>query len=507
MLVVLAVAVVAAAPARAAALRTSGWQWTAQSIAPGVTVKVGVLAAASAPFWTVTIDAPATSSLTGQPTVAELGTQQWAQDTAVRLRAAGYLPRVDVVDWPSFTDTPQGVEGFRVRTGVYGSQADALAAVGTLKAAGFTTAAAEWTGYDADQAPDAEQVHVAIIDPSRFHGEIEATHDGAVAQREKTSAIAAKLGALVAVNGGFFVTSDADGYQGVSSGLAVYGGTLESQSVGARAALVLGRRGGRIDNLVSTVTLRAGRAAHAVEGVNRKPGLARDCGRPGLQPTSRPRQDFTCTSTDELVLFTPEFGAALPTGPGAQVALDAHGTVIAAGPRGGAVAAGAQVVQGIGTSASWLTAHAPVDTRPTLAQQIRDAASGARVDAEGIVSAAPVLLRDGQLAIDADTEGVLDAHDLSFGYAWAEQRQPRTMAGIDGHGRLLLVTVDGRQPGTSEGVTIQEGGRLMRELGAVDAMNLDGGGSSAMAVNGLLVNHPSDATGERAIGDAVVVRP
>jgi exopolysaccharide biosynthesis protein len=96
-------------------------------------------------------------------------------------------------------------------------------------------------------------------------------------------------------------------------------------------------------------------------------------------------------------------------------------------------------------------------------------------------------------------------HDLSFGYAWAEQRQPRTMAGIDRDGRLLLVTVDGRQPGTSEGVTIEEGARLMRELGAIDAMNLDGGGSSAMAVDGMLVNHPSDATGERAIGDAVVV--
>jgi exopolysaccharide biosynthesis protein len=116
-----------------------------------------------------------------------------------------------------------------------------------------------------------------------------------------------------------------------------------------------------------------------------------------------------------------------------------------------------------------------------------------------------VLLRQGGLAIDGNTEGVIDVHDLSFGYAWAEQRQPRTMAGIDRDGRLLLVTVDGRQPGISEGVTIEEGAHLMRELGAVDAMNLDGGGSTAMAVDGMLVNHPSDATGERPIGDAVVV--
>jgi len=498
------VAIAAAVPT-AAADTTSGWQWMSESVAPGVTVEVGVLQAATAPFWTATVDAPATNSLTGQPTVAELGTQQWAQDTTERLRAAGYEPRVDAVDWPAFTDTPRGVEGFRVRTGSYATQADALAAVATLKAAGFSTAAAEWTGYDADQALDAQRVHVAIIDPRTFHGSVAATHDGTVAQREKTSTIAAKTGALVAVNGGFFVTSDADGYQGVPSGLAVYERRLESESVGARAALVLGGRGARIENLVSTVTVRAAGSVHSVEGVNRKPGVVRDCGRPGLSPTSRPRQDFTCTSGDELVLFTAEFGASLPTGPGAQVVLDARGTVVSAGDRGGNVPAGGSVVQGIGASASWLAGHAPVGTRPALDEQVRDAASGARVEPDGIVSAAPVLVRHGRLAIDGDTEGVIDVHDLSFGYAWAEQRQPRTMAGIDGTGRRLLVTVDGRQPRTSEGVTIEEGARLMRELGAVDAMNLDGGGSSAMAVDGMLANHPSDSSGERPIGDAVVV--
>jgi exopolysaccharide biosynthesis protein len=81
------------------------------------------------------------------------------------------------------------------------------------------------------------------------------------------------------------------------------------------------------------------------------------------------------------------------------------------------------------------------------------------------------------------------------------------MAGIDGNGRLILVTVDGRQPTVSEGVTISEGAALMRSLGAVSAMNLDGGGSTAMAVNGTLVNHTSDQTGERPDGDFVVAIP
>jgi hypothetical protein len=125
----------------------------------------GQHARSTAPYWAVTIDAPATNSLTGQPTVAELGSSQWAQDVAARLTSAGYQPRVDIVAWPAFADTSHGAEGYRVRTGRYGTSADAQAAVASLKAAGFTTAASEWTGYDADQAPDAQSVHVAVIDP------------------------------------------------------------------------------------------------------------------------------------------------------------------------------------------------------------------------------------------------------------------------------------------------------------------------------------------------------
>jgi hypothetical protein len=236
-----------------------------------------------------------------------------------------------------------------------------------------------------------------------------------------------------------------------------------------------------------------------VEGLNRKPGVIRDCGRPDAQPTTAPRQDVTCTSTDELVAFTAEFGADLPTGTGVQVTLDAAGKVTAVGARGGRVPAGGTVVQGIGTSAGWVAAHATTGAHLVL--------DGLRLPAgESIASAAPVLLRHGRLAIDAATEGTVDPRDLSFGYAWAEQRQPRTMAGIDARGRLLLVTVDGRQPGVSEGFTLEEEARFLQSLGAVDAMNLDGGGSTAMAVSGALVNHPSDAAGERAVGDVLVVR-
>ncbi|MEY9855510.1 hypothetical protein ABH935_001114 [Catenulispora sp. GAS73] len=101
------------------------------------------------------------------------------------------------------------------------------------------------------------------------------------------------------------------------------------------------------------------------------------------------------------------------------------------------------------------------------------------------------------------TAARLQAH----GFQWANARQPRTMAGTDAKGDLLLVTVDGRQTAGSEGFTLYEEAEFMRSLGAVQALNLDGGGSTAMAVDGKLVTNPSDATGERAVGDTVQVLP
>lgn len=47
----------------------------------------------------------------------------------------------------------------------------------------------------------------------------------------------------------------------------------------------------------------------------------------------------------------------------------------------------------------------------------------------------------------------------------------------------------------------------MRGLGAVDAMNLDGGGSTSFVVNGQTINDPSVATGARPVGDSVVIVP
>jgi hypothetical protein len=357
----------------------------------------------------------------------------------------------------------------------------------------------------------AEQVREVIIDPRRYHGTIMATHHGAVARRQGTSSVARALHATVAVNGGFFVISGADGYPGAPAGLAVYRGGLASMSAGARAALVLGAGRPRIERLQSAVMVRDGQSWRAVQGINRIPGVIRNCGRPDSVPFRRPRQDVTCTSRSELVLFTPQLGAATPAGPGAQVVLGPRGFVLAAwhGRRTARqVRRGHLVIQGIGAMAGWLRRHAAVGRHLTVTRKLATP-GGRRVPLRrglSIVSGAPMLVRAGRTWIDAAAEGVIDPADRSFNYAWARLRQPRTIAGVGRRGQLLLVTVDGRRPGVSDGATLAEEAALMRSLGAVSALNLDGGGSTAMAVRGVLVNSPSDGA-ERADGDFVVAVP
>jgi exopolysaccharide biosynthesis protein len=487
-------------------------QWSTQTIAPGVQVSTVTLTNPSAsPFWTVTLEEPVTSTVTGSPADDEVETNTWAQSTAGQLTGDGFTPRVEAVPWPDYADTPHGLMGYRVRVGQYPTQAAAETEAAAISAEGFTDTV-EWTGYDASTAPNLDNIHVAVIDPRAFSGTIEATHDGNVAQRLTTSSVAAQLGSLVATNGGFFVTSNSDGVQGTQSGLGVYDGQLESLSAGARAALVIQDNGKKVQvaNLYSAASVSVPGASYSVQGVNRVPGIVRDCGRPGATPTTHPEQDIDCYETNDLVLFTGEFGAALPTGAGTQVVLGASGTVVSVGARGGSVPAGDEVLQGIGTAATWLSAHAVVGKAIAVHESVRNVANGQEIPlvaGTSITSAAPVLLRNGQIDIDAAAEGVVDPQDLSFDYQWANVRQPRTMAGIDAHGDIILVTVDGRLTDGSEGFTLVEEAEFMRSLGAVDALNLDGGGSTAMAVNGQLVNNTSDATGERAVGDTVQVLP
>jgi Phosphodiester glycosidase len=107
------------------------------------------------------------------------------------------------------------------------------------------------------------------------------------------------------------------------------------------------------------------------------------------------------------------------------------------------------------------------------------------------IGGAPLLLQDG---------AILGQCNSACG------PQPRTGVGVTASGKILLVVVDGRQPRWSLGPSVTEFAAIMKDLGAVTALNLDGGGSSEMVVNGQVVNRPSDGR-ERSIVSAILVLP
>lgn len=120
------------------------------------------------------------------------------------------------------------------------------------------------------------------------------------------------------------------------------------------------------------------------------------------------------------------------------------------------------------------------------------------------VGGRPVLVRDSSLVPEVDTEGQP---------GFANSRHPRTAVGIaEGGRRLFLVVVDGRRKPYSDGMTLRELGNLFLALGAPEAINLDGGGSTTLVFadpksGGTLrvANQPSDSAGERAVGDALAI--
>jgi Phosphodiester glycosidase len=116
-------------------------------------------------------------------------------------------------------------------------------------------------------------------------------------------------------------------------------------------------------------------------------------------------------------------------------------------------------------------------------------------DAMDIVSGSALILQHGGIQYDPGCNA-----DLC-------RRNPRTAVGITGKGRVILLVVDGRTS-ISVGFTLYQLAREMKALGAVDAVNLDGGGSATMWVRGLgVVNHPTDSTGERPVSNAIVILP
>jgi hypothetical protein len=337
---------------------------------------------------------------------------------------------------------------------------------------------------------------------------------GRVGERRRPSSVARRLRAVAAVNGGYF------GGDGDPVGVLATGGRLLSEPVGGRSALLLGAAGPpRVAALRFAGSVQAGGAAQLLDGVNRRPGVVPACGgRGGDRPTERPDAVTTCTDPSELVLFTPEWRGRTPSGSAGRAARGSAaridvvlegGVVTSVRRRAGTVVPpGGAVLAGTGDAARMLYAAAPPGAALGVDLAVRTARSPLGTEALfAAVGGGPQLLARGRPRVRGAAEGFDPLSAPWFHGSFVAARHPRTLAGVRADGGLLLVTVDGRRPGWSAGVTLPEAARVMRSLGARDALNLDGGGSTAMVVRGRTVNRPSDQAGERPVSDVLAVLP
>lgn len=487
------------------------------TLQPGVTLTTIVRGQAGPEsFWTVEVAIPSSSPDPDAPATA-LSDQATADATAARLRTAGLDPRVENVPTPKLADAGGGSLGYRVRLGSFATKAEADGLRTKVIAAGLggSSLYTGWDGEPDDVSGSTGPWHVQVltIDPKKFHGGLDATYGPDIEARETTSALATLTGATAAVNAGFFVLDPKAGAPGDPAGVAVYDGRLVSEPTAGRPALVIGdnARGTAVERFHWRGEVRGVGQPLPLDGLNRVPGLIRNCGGTADDlPTAMPLHDVTCTDADELIAFDASYATATPSGPGAEVIVDRHGvvTAIRTTTRGGAIPEGGRTVQATGTQVAPLLAAAKIGKRLEISASLVDTRGhDVRLSPRTtIVNGGPELVRDGRLLATPKADGMAPADNPSFYYGWVHKRNPRTIAGVDAQGRTVLITADGRNV-DGLGLGIGEAAAVAKSFGLRNAINLDGGGSTTMVANNKVLNTPSDATGERPVGDALVITP
>ena len=298
--------------------------------------------------------------------------------------------------------------------------------------------------------------------------------------RERVTQIEKDVGAsatVVGINGDLFRAVDAS-----PAGIVMSGGVLSHRPSPGRSSIGVDTAGAlHVDRLRFFGTWKGTGQRRPVAGLNETP-LA-----------------------GQVVLFTPAYGRPVPRVPGAaEVVLqpfpaaapntDLTSAVAAVGAGGGEpIPPDGAVLMAAGSAAKSLQAEAPVGTPMTLRLILQPAWSGMTAALGG----GPLLVRDGK-AIFRSLE--------DFTNEQVAARSPRAGVGQLADGRVLLVAVDGRQPGYSVGLTSFELAQTMQRLGAVTAAALDSGDSVTAAFDGQLLNKPSDPSGERAVKEALLVQ-
>lgn len=332
-------------------------------------------------------------------------------------------------------------------------------------------------------------VRVLTIDPTVADGYLTTAHGSSVATTEPVTKLTRDAGALAGVNASYFALGSR--MPGNPVGLTVAAGKVLSDPSGMSREVTLlvdsGRNQLRVAKLRwAGLLIGENGAALKLTKVNALPRVPKSCRTAWSQ--SR------CEARGQIAAFTSRFGTSTPSGVGTEVLLDRAGcTVRVQKHRGLRLGRGQSSIQATGADARGLRAMAKYGCIQ-IENSLRDA-KGEKVELTPTTSAVTgrfQLLDSGRIVAPVRRPGDFFS------------RHPRTIAGTTWDGKIVLATVDGRST-RSVGVTLREAGKIARALGMRDAVNLDGGGSTTMAIRGKLANKVSGRR-ERAVSDALVWR-
>lgn len=279
-----------------------------------------------------------------------------------------------------------------------------------------------------------------------------------LASKSTITTLARKNNSLVAINGTYFKPQT-----GVPLGTLMINGKMYTGPIYNRVAMGIFDNGFDMARLELNAQVKSFKGNVKVDNIN------------------QPRMLST-----HVIVYTPEWGSFAPPSPkyGKQIAVE-KGKIISIGTQSMPIPQNGYVIVGPDERLAkiYKAKHIDLDIKTIPNWE----------NVKHIISGGPYLVKNGEVFVDM-TEQKLGA---------IGGKNPRTAIGYTQDGNFIMVAVDGRE-GASVGLTLKELAWFMKSIGCTNAMNLDGGGSTAMYVNGRVVNMPK-VKGGIALSNALTI--
>mgnify|MGYP002497167121 FL=1 len=279
-----------------------------------------------------------------------------------------------------------------------------------------------------------------------------------LASKSTITTLARKNNSLVAINGTYFKPQT-----GVPLGTLMINGKMYTGPIYNRVAMGIFDNGFDMARLELNAQVKSFKGNVKVDNIN------------------QPRMLST-----HVIVYTPEWGSFAPPSPkyGKQIAVE-KGKIISIGTQSMPIPQNGYVIVGPDERLAkiYKAKHIDLDIKTIPNWE----------NVKHIISGGPYLVKNGEVFVDM-TEQKLGA---------IGGKNPRTAIGYTQDGNFIMVAVDGRE-GASVGLTLKELAWFMKSIGCTNAMNLDGGGSTVMYVNGRVVNMPK-VKGGIALSNALTI--